>query len=196
MALFKDNVFTEPAHTEILCLRNWRVRTWRLSDIHQLQRHFSESDLWRYVDGEFEGVPDLEFCESHLRLIHSFADQLNYAMATLDTNEAVGSISAQIGSRLHSKTARIDGWVAKPYWGSGISRAVVTAFTDWLFEKHGIVRVYAVPFRPNRASIGTLVASGFQFEGRMRASVEKNGQIMDQMLYAKINPKVAQADVS
>jgi [ribosomal protein S5]-alanine N-acetyltransferase len=66
---------------------------------------------------------------------------------------------------------------------------VTTAFTDWLFETHDVLRVHAAPFHLNRASIGTLQAAGFSFEGRLRCSVVKNGRIMDQMQYAKINPK-------
>ena len=54
----------------------------------------------------------------------------------------------------------------------------------------GLNRIYAVPYVSNAASIRVLEKTGFSYEGRLRASVVKNGRILDQSLYAKIRKEI------
>jgi len=45
----------------------------------------------------------------------------------------------------------------------------------------------AEPFAVNPASARVLEKAGFSLEGRMRASVFKDGRVLDQLLYAVVN---------
>ena len=40
--------------------------------------------------------------------------------------------------------------------------------------------------RPIRAPAGCSEKAGFEFEGRLRSSAVKDGQVLDQMLYSRI----------
>ncbi len=62
----------------------------------------------------------------------------------------------------------------------------VTRFVDFAFDHFGLVRIYAEPYATNPASCRVLQKAGFELEGRMRSSVIKDGQILDQFLYAKV----------
>ena len=77
-------------------------------------------------------------------------------------------------------------WLGRPYWGRGIMTEAVGAFTNYLFSAFEPSRVFAVPYANNPASARTLEKNGFLLEGRMRQSVVKDGQILDQFLYARI----------
>jgi RimJ/RimL family protein N-acetyltransferase len=58
--------------------------------------------------------------------------------------------------------------------------------TDLAFANHELCRVFAHVFDWNPASARVLEKAGYAFEGRMRKSVTKEGQSIDQLMYAKI----------
>ena len=76
----------------------------------------------------------------------------------------------------------------RDFWGRGITSAAVEAVTNYGFEAHRLRRVYALPLGWNPASARVLEKAGFQLEGRLTAAAYKDGQWVDQLLYAKINP--------
>jgi [ribosomal protein S5]-alanine N-acetyltransferase len=182
---------TEAPRQEIALLANCKIRTWQRKDIPQVKQHLGDRLMWRFLSADFPGTVTSEFAEHYLSSYSANDKAFFFAAATLDSDEAIGGVFAERGTDIHSQSAEYGGWLARPYWRSGIARDVTVAFTDWLFEKQGVLRVHAAPFHLNRASIGTLRAAGFSFEGRLRCSVVKNGHIMDQMQYAKINPAYA-----
>lgn len=183
--------FTEAPRQEIALLGGCRIRTWQRKDIPQVHHHLGNPEMWRFLSADFPGMVTAEFAEHYLASYSANANAFFFAAAAMDSDEAIGGVFAERGSDIHSQSAEYGGWLARPYWRSGIARDVTVAFTDWLFETQGLLRVHAAPFHLNRASIGTLKAAGFSFEGRLRCSVVKGGRIMDQMQYAKINPACA-----
>ncbi len=180
--------FIEPEPKTVLSLGSCRLRTFRRTDIPLLHRFMSDPSVWQFFGDEMPGRYTEREAESHLAWLHVRPRLLVYAAALPASDELVGFTSAQFSETPHAYNVELTGWLGRPHWGSGIARSVTNAFTDWLFEKHHALRVFAAPFHANRASIGALQASGFTFEGRLRNSVFKNGQLMDQMMYAKLNP--------
>jgi RimJ/RimL family protein N-acetyltransferase len=67
------------------------------------------------------------------------------------------------------------------------------AVTEYAIEKHGLTRVYALPFAHNAASCRVLEKAGFVLEGVLRRSAIKDGQIADQKLYGFIAETDAKA---
>jgi RimJ/RimL family protein N-acetyltransferase len=49
-----------------------------------------------------------------------------------------------------------------------------------------VIRIFATVFSHNAASIRVLEKSGFAAEGILRRSAIKNGEILDQVMYAKV----------
>jgi [ribosomal protein S5]-alanine N-acetyltransferase len=184
--------FKEPTRRIIFELSNARVRTWCASDIPFVQQWLQDPHMWPFLSNERPDEFLPENAQTYLMWYLRSPNTFFFAAADPQTDMPLGNICAQIGSGPYTRSAEVSGWLARPYWRSGIARSVTSAFVDWLFEKQNIVRAYAAPFEGNRASIGTLIAAGFTFESRIRASVFKSGQVMDQLMYAKINPKIAQ----
>ena len=174
---------------EIAALKSCRIRTWRRADIGVVRRHLNDPDMWSFLSSTSSGRLSPDHAEHYLAALSTAPRIFFFAAARLDNDEAVGAICGEIGTGLQCRSAELGGWLARPHWRSGIAREVTTAFADWLFQTHDVLRVHAAPYHPNRASIGTLRAAGFVFEGRLRCSVVKDGRVMDQMQYAKINPK-------
>jgi RimJ/RimL family protein N-acetyltransferase len=67
----------------------------------------------------------------------------------------------------------------------GIMTAALSAVTAYAFREHPeLRRIYAVPYAGSIASVRVLEKVGYRCEGRMRHSAIKDGQIIDQLLYA------------
>ena len=60
--------------------------------------------------------------------------------------------------------------------------------TAHAFGTFNLLRLFALPFADNAASIRVLEKAGYLREGILRSSSVKYGQSRDQMLYARINP--------
>ena len=98
--------------------------------------------------------------------------------------EAVGGIGLHPGDDVARFTAEIGYWLAEPFWGRGIMSAAVRAMVRHGFEHVPLHRIEAYVYETNPASARVLEKCGFVFEGRLRRSVVKDGQVLDSLLYA------------
>ena len=80
-------------------------------------------------------------------------------------------------------TLEIGYWLGEPYWGHGIATEAVAAVTEFAFANLPIHRVHACVFEGNAASARVLEKNGYVLEGRMRRRIEKDGQILDELVY-------------
>ena len=100
--------------------------------------------------------------------------------------QAAGGISIQIGQDVARLSAEIGYWLGEPFWGRGIASEAAAAVTEYAFGQFGLVRVFASVFEWNPASRRVLEKAGFSLEARRRKAVTKDGQTIDDFLYARI----------
>ena len=62
----------------------------------------------------------------------------------------------------------------------------VRAMTEHAFDNFDVCRVYAGVFEWNRGSMRVLEKAGYEFEARLKKSITKQGQCIDEMVYAII----------
>lgn len=108
----------------------------------------------------------------------------DFAIAAGD--RAIGGIGYHRQADVHRLTAEIGYWLGEPYWGRGIATRAVAALTEHVFATTALVRLYAHVFEWNPASARVLEKAGYALEGRLRRSVLKEGQIIDQLIYARV----------
>jgi len=108
--------------------------------------------------------------------------------AIASPTEAIGSIGLMLGADVHRFTAELGYWLAEPFWGQGIMTRAVQAMVEFAFAELKLHRVRAEPYAANPASARVLEKAGFLLEGRLRASACKEGRVLDQLLYARVNP--------
>jgi RimJ/RimL family protein N-acetyltransferase len=108
--------------------------------------------------------------------ITSFAIEVDHA--------AVGGIGLVLQTDIFRRSAEIGYWLGEDYWGRGIITEAVKAFTAWGFASFDLSRIYAGVFEWNPASSRVLEKAGFEFEGRMKKAVTKEGRTGDELIYA------------
>jgi len=100
--------------------------------------------------------------------------------------EAVGGIGFTLQPDVGHRSAEIGYWLGEEFWCRGITTDALIAVTEYAFSNFDICRLYAHVFEWNGASARVLEKAGYTFEGRLRKSVTKEGQTIDQLMYAMI----------
>jgi RimJ/RimL family protein N-acetyltransferase len=102
--------------------------------------------------------------------------------------EVDGSACGGVGWSLHPDIERVSAevgyWLGRPLWGRGIMAEVLRALAPLIIRGHRLTRLYAVPLLRNKASGRVLEKAGFRLEGVMRRSAIKEGEVLDQAMYA------------
>lgn len=160
------------------------IRHWCEGDITALAKYANNRAIWCNLRDLFPHPYTEDDARDFIEIAGKQDSTTLFAIATPE--EAIGGIGISLGSDVHRLTAELGYWLGEPYWGKGIMTETVRKFTNYVFEHFNLVRVYAEPYAYNAASARVLEKAGFEFEGRLRCSVIKEGKITDQLLYAKI----------
>ena len=165
-----------------LRLERCTVRSWRPDDAASLVRHANNRNVWRNLRDRFPHPYTSADAEAWLRLMSETVPETNLAIDV--GGAAVGGIGFTIQEDVYRRSAELGYWLGEEFWGRGITTEAVRAVTTHAFATHDLCRLYAGVFEWNAASARVLEKAGFVCEGRLRRSVVKDGQIIDQFLYA------------
>ena len=158
------------------------LRSFRHEDATELARLANNVKVWLQLRDAFPYPYRLEdarrFLDAHVGLTPE-------SVLALETEGSLaGSIGVKLGTDVERVSAEIGYWVAEPFWGRGLGTAALLAATAWAFSTFPLTRIFAVPFARNTASCRVLEKAGYALEGRMQQSAIKQGEVLDQLLYA------------
>jgi len=162
------------------------IRPWRIEDAPDLVRAINNQKVLDNLRDEIPCPYTLGDAEAFIRGMLGAEKDALYAWAITVDGVAAGSIGVFRKANIHRRTAEMGYYVAEAHWGRGIATFAVRAVCDWVFENTDILRIYAEPFARNEASCRVLEKAGFSLEGLMRKNAEKNGEVLDMKLYARI----------
>jgi [ribosomal protein S5]-alanine N-acetyltransferase len=167
-----------------LSLDHCDIRSWLASDAEAVARYANNRKIWLNLRDGFPHPYTLQDAERFIAAALEARPECRFAIAV--DGEAVGSIGFMLHSDVERISAEIGYWLAEPFWGRGIMAEALEAVTRHAVREHGLTRVFAVPYAWNAASFRVLEKAGYTLEGRMRKSAIKDGQILDQLLYAYV----------
>ena len=99
-------------------------------------------------------------------------------------NQAMGAIGVMIGQGIFSKTAEFGYWIGEAWWGRGIASAASLAFSRFVMHHFQLHRLQAYVFEWNPRSMRVLEKCGFAHEAILARSAVKDGQVVNEHLYA------------
>ena len=165
-------------------LTSCTVRSWEWRDRDSLVRHANNKNVWINLRDRFPHPYTLADARNWLDMVVGVKPETNFAIVV--DNEAVGGVGYTVQPDVGHRSAEIGYWLGEEFWGRGIATEALIAVTEYAFSTNDLCRLHAHVFEWNPASARVLEKAGYAFEGRLRKSVTKNGQTIDQLMYAAV----------
>lgn len=162
-----------------------RIRHWRREDAPALARHADNRRIWRNVRDHFPYPYTLADAELWIERVLAGPEPRTQFAIEVD-GEAAGGIGVFLQEDVARRSAEIGYWLGEAHWGRGIMTDAVRHFTDYAFATYDLLRLYALVFEWNTGSCRVLEKAGYLLEGRLRRAVVKDGQVLDQFVYAAV----------
>jgi RimJ/RimL family protein N-acetyltransferase len=176
----------------LITFPDFTVRDWRQDDAPSLAQHANDRRIWLNMRDAFPHPYTLSDAEAFLAFVAAMQPRSFFAIVQAD--QAIGGIGYTLHHDVERISAEIGYWLGTAFWGRGIMTTALRAVTAYAFCEHPeLRRIYAVPFAGSTASVRVLEKVGYRCEGRMRQSAIKDGQIIDQLLYAILREEITAA---
>jgi len=165
------------------------LRPWQRGDEHAIVRH---ANNWNVARNVSDGFPHPYTLENAKRYVERWSGQEppERVFAIVIDGEAAGSIGIHENGDVLRRTYELGYWLGEVHWGRGVATEAVGLATAYAFEALPTVRLEAFVYAGNAASVRVLEKNGFVCEGRLRNRVFKDGEIMDEFIYAKLRDGV------
>jgi len=160
------------------------IRNYIPEDANSLAKHANNSKIWINLRDGFPHPYTVEDAEQFIKVVNLVDPVSNYAI--IINNQCVGAIGFELGKNVFRKTAEVGYWISEELWNKGFMTNAVKLFTDYMFDTFDIIRVQASVFDWNPASGKVLEKAGFTLEARLRKHIIKNGNFVDELIYAKL----------
>jgi ribosomal-protein-alanine N-acetyltransferase len=158
------------------------IRCWKTGDEASLQRNADNPNIFGCLMDRFPSPYTMEAAQWWVNSLLKQDPLINFAIAAND--EVVGGIGLELREDVYRKTALLGYWLSEQLWGKGIMTEAVKLITHYAFANLDIIRIQAGVLSKNPASMRVLEKAGYQKEGISRNAIIKNGEILDEHVYA------------
>lgn len=158
------------------------LRPLRAQDATSVARHANDREIWLNLRDLFPHPYSPGDAKAYIAHVAKQSPPTSFGIIV--DGMAVGSISLKLGQDIERVNAEIGYWLGRSCWGRGIITDAIRMATGYAFSTLALRRVFAVPFVRNPASHRVLEKAGYAREGHMRHSALKDGELLDQYLYA------------
>jgi RimJ/RimL family protein N-acetyltransferase len=159
------------------------LREWETADAESLVPQANDRRVWLGLRDAFPHPYGIEDARRFIDMARQMSPRTYFAI------EVAGRVAGGIGYTGHPDVERIGAevgyWLGFEFWGRGIATTALRLLTEHAFRANPeLRRLYAVPYSSNPASARVLTKAGYRCEGILRQSAIKDGQILDQSMFA------------
>lgn len=159
---------------------DFKLRPWTINDLDSVTKNANNVAVSKFMS---DGFPDT---------INKWKTFIDFAMSddsklylAIDIDGlAVGGIGVSPQKDIMKNNAELGYWLSESYWGQGVMYRAVQEIVILAFDRFDINRIFATPFETNIASHKVLEKAGFKLEARFEKIVTKNGELLDELVYA------------
>jgi RimJ/RimL family protein N-acetyltransferase len=159
------------------------IRSWRIDDAPHIAPLANNRAIWRNLRDRFPHPYTVADAEAFIAASLAREPEAQFAITLEDA--AIGSIGLIPGTDIYRRSAEFGYWLGEPYWGRGYASEAIRGVSDWALEHLGLARLYAMVFTWNPASARALEKGGFVRESTARCAAFKDGELVDEWVYAK-----------
>ncbi len=161
------------------------LRPYRHGDETSLVRHANNRNVSRNLADLFPYPYTMESAKEWVALnVNNPITHLSLAIAIED--EVVGGIGLTAKDDVFAQTAEVGYWLSEEHWGRGIATEALGLVVQHAFNDLGLARLEAGVFAWNPKSARVLEKNGFTLEARLKNRIYKDGQFVDELLYARL----------
>lgn len=171
-----------------IALERFTLRPWLPSDEEALARHANNKNVSRNLTDIFPYPYTIDDARTWIAKQQGVEPTRNFAIVM--DGEAVGGVGFLVGRDIHHRSAEMGYWLAEKYWGQGIVTEAVRAVTKYAFETFDLMHIFAGLFEHNVGSRRVLEKAGYEFEGKLRMHVTKDGVTSNDLLFGIVRPGV------
>jgi RimJ/RimL family protein N-acetyltransferase len=162
-----------------------RLRRWRSDDLHPLVAIANNPRIAGNLRNLFPYPYRLEDGIAWLDLA---VNQLAETAWAIEENGALaGGIALLPQADINAGAAEIGYWLGEPFWGRGLATDAVRTLTRHALSELNYRRLFATVLAGNVPSCRVLEKSRYRKEGILRRAAIKNGMVLDQILFARVD---------
>ena len=161
---------------------NFQLRAWQDDDLEHLVQIANNFNIAKNLTNHFPHPYTRESGQGFIKMANKSNPQRIFAIEV--EGLAVGAIGIHAQTDLRIKNGELGYWLGEPYWGNGIVTRAVQQMVDYGFETFDITRIFARCFASNIGSQRVLEKSGFVLEAKFEKTLFKNGEFIDELIYA------------
>ena len=161
------------------------IRDWRETDAQELATQANDRRVWLGLRDLFPHPYSIEDARAFIGMAMGMSPRTFLAIEV--HGRVAGGIGYVPGTDVERISAEVGYWLGHEYWGRGITTTAVRLLTRHAFEQGPeLRRLYATPFANNPGSARVLEKAGYVREAVLRQSVIKDGEVLDQVVYARL----------
>lgn len=160
------------------------LRPWKREDAQALAAIANNKNIWLNVRDAF---PHPYTVMDALQWIAKRLEEepvLNFCIEY--QGKVAGSVAVVPKQDVYRKSMEIGYFVGEPFWGKGIGTQAVSKILEYINQRFEVNRIYAEVFENNKSSMAVLRKNGFHLEGIRQKAVIKNGVLMDDFVWVKL----------
>lgn len=161
---------------------DFSLRPWTIDDLDSLVKYANNFRIAKNMTDQFPHPYTLEKGKAFIGYASSGTPPNILAIEV--GGEAAGGIGIHPQHDIHCKNAELGYWLGEPFWGQGIISRAIVQMTEYGFQNWDIARIFARPFGTNIGSQKALEKAGYTLEGRFENTLYKNGEYLDEFIYA------------
>jgi RimJ/RimL family protein N-acetyltransferase len=158
------------------------LRAWKMDDLETLVGFANNPKIAANMTNQFPYPYTIEHGKNFIEKV-SGDNPLQVFAITLD-DLPIGATGIFPQQDIFTGNAELGYWIAEPYWGKGYATTAVKKMIDYGFKTWNLRRIFARPFGTNLASQKVLEKAGFLLEGKFHKTICKNGEYLDELVYA------------
>lgn len=158
---------------------NIRLRNWKAEDATQLTHIANNKKIWDNLRDAFPHPYSLQDAEI---FINKMKDN-NICLTIEYDGKVAGSISYHSLEDVERVSAEVGYFIGEDFWGKGILVEALRLLAAKVFAETEILRLFAIPYSFNAASMRVLEKAGWRKVGILKSGAIKNEKIVDLHYY-------------
>lgn len=158
-----------------------KIRLWKTEDASQLAHIANNKKIWDNLRDAFPHPYSRQDADAFITM--NMKNIVPTCFAIEYEGKVAGSITYRPQEDVERVSAEVGYFIGEDFWGKGILAESLRLLAKKIFAETEILRLFAIPYGFNSASMKVLEKAGWRKVGILKNGAIKNGKIVDLHYY-------------